>query len=198
MIFDGECGFCRRWVERWKRATGSAVDYVASQDVSVAERFPEIEQAWFDQAVALVERDGRVYQGPESVFRSIATQGKNRWFLVLDEIGSNRIVPIAQAIGSAGRQLQGWARFVQFPTICWISASDLSLQALCGVGMALSILLMIGLAPAVVLALFEENPFQGEPPRYVRAVLYEYRFTELGSSNWWQRNRTVPTRRRWD
>ncbi len=42
-----------------------------------------------------------------------------------------------------------------------------------------------------VLALIEKNPFPAEPPRYVRAVLYEYRFTR-GSDHtaaWWKRER---------
>jgi hypothetical protein len=42
-----------------------------------------------------------------------------------------------------------------------------------------------------VLSLFETNPFPDQPPRYVRAVLYEYRMTDLRtrrrSGEWWHR-----------
>jgi len=42
-----------------------------------------------------------------------------------------------------------------------------------------------------VLALFERNPFPAGPPRYVRAVLYTYRFTSFTerreSRAWWRR-----------
>lgn len=39
-----------------------------------------------------------------------------------------------------------------------------------------------------VLALLAENPFPDAPPRYVRAVLYEYRFSAaLAEGAWWQR-----------
>ncbi len=46
-----------------------------------------------------------------------------------------------------------------------------------------------------VLALLEESPFPDEPPRFVRAVVYDYRFTapgdpdtdELGAALWWRR-----------
>lgn len=42
-----------------------------------------------------------------------------------------------------------------------------------------------------VMKLFEKNPFPDAPPRYVRALLYEYRFTDFaarrGSGNWWKR-----------
>ncbi len=43
----------------------------------------------------------------------------------------------------------------------------------------------------VVLKLLAENPFPDTPPRYVRATLYDYRFTELGTKRsegiWWER-----------
>ncbi len=39
--------------------------------------------------------------------------------------------------------------------------------------------------------LFADNPFPGEPPRYIRAVLYRYRFAEPGNPQglWWNRER---------
>lgn len=42
--------------------------------------------------------------------------------------------------------------------------------------------------PAAV-SLFAENPFPGKPPRYVRAVLYRYRFAKPGNPEglWWNR-----------
>jgi len=41
------------------------------------------------------------------------------------------------------------------------------------------------------LKLFASNPFPDEPPRYVRAVLYRYRFARPGNpeSKWWNRER---------
>ena len=41
------------------------------------------------------------------------------------------------------------------------------------------------------LSLFAGNPFPGNPPRYVRAVLYRYRFAEPGNpaGHWWVRER---------
>src|SRR5258705_3961910 len=40
-----------------------------------------------------------------------------------------------------------------------------------------------------VLSLFGSNPFQGQPPRYVRAVLYSYTFIKPGNAVgfWWDR-----------
>ena len=28
MIFDGDCRFCRAWIERWRQATGQAGEYM--------------------------------------------------------------------------------------------------------------------------------------------------------------------------
>ena len=44
-----------------------------------------------------------------------------------------------------------------------------------------------------VLALLKKNPFPDQPPRFVRAVYYDYRFTDketrLRSGDWWKRER---------
>ncbi|WP_224362457.1 lipase maturation factor family protein [Hyalangium versicolor] len=44
-----------------------------------------------------------------------------------------------------------------------------------------------------VLALLKENPFPGHPPRYMRALLYDYRMTDLDTRRrtgaWWTRER---------
>ena len=41
----------------------------------------------------------------------------------------------------------------------------------------------------VVTGLLKENPFESEPPRFVRVELYRYRFAPLGSASWWERER---------
>lgn len=47
-----------------------------------------------------------------------------------------------------------------------------------------------------VLALFAEDPFDGQPPRHVRAMLYDYRFTDIStwqeSGAWWTRRLIGP------
>lgn len=44
---------------------------------------------------------------------------------------------------------------------------------------------------ARIVRLFKENPFPGKPPKYIRAVLYRYRFAEPGNAQglWWYRER---------
>jgi lipase maturation factor 1 len=75
VVFDGGCGFCRFWITRWQHRTGDTVEYVASDDPSVARRFPEIPREAYKQAVQLIEPDGRVTEAAEAVFRLLAVSG---------------------------------------------------------------------------------------------------------------------------
>jgi predicted DCC family thiol-disulfide oxidoreductase YuxK/uncharacterized membrane protein YphA (DoxX/SURF4 family) len=70
MIFDGDCTFCRRWIERWKQTTGEEVEYRPLQDPEIRARFPELPREQLESAVHLVEPDGRVFRAAEAVFRS--------------------------------------------------------------------------------------------------------------------------------
>src|SRR5205085_8801672 len=79
VIFDGDCRFCRRWIERWREMTASAVDYVPYQEA--ATRFPEIGREGFEQALHLIGKNGTVYRGAEAVFRSLGTVRGGRAFI---------------------------------------------------------------------------------------------------------------------
>jgi lipase maturation factor 1 len=83
LVFDGDCQFCRRWIARWKSATGDAVDFLPFQDEAVAGRFPEIPRQDFDQAVHLILTDGSVCRGAEAVLRALAEGGRHCWLLRL-------------------------------------------------------------------------------------------------------------------
>ncbi len=79
ILFDGECRFCRRWIERWREQTGDAVEYVPFQDRAAS--YPEIPRAEFDHAVQLIETDGHVYSGAEAVLRALvyAKRRSGKW-----------------------------------------------------------------------------------------------------------------------
>jgi spermidine synthase len=94
MIYDGDCGFCLRWIERWRRRTGPGVDYEPSQ--RAAERFPEIPAQDFERSVVLIEPDGRVSRGAEAVTRCLAHAPGWRWPLWI-----YRRVPGARPLGEA-------------------------------------------------------------------------------------------------
>ncbi len=38
-----------------------------------------------------------------------------------------------------------------------------------------------------VLDLLRSNPFPQRPPKYIRATVYDYRFTRSGTEAWWRR-----------
>jgi predicted DCC family thiol-disulfide oxidoreductase YuxK len=72
LVFDGDCGFCRFWIARWRYRTGDAVEYVPFQDPDIPRRFPEIPRERFAHAVQLIEPDGRVSEAAEAVARLFA------------------------------------------------------------------------------------------------------------------------------
>jgi lipase maturation factor 1 len=69
MIYDGDCSFCCRWIARWRRLTGSRVDYATSAEA--ASRFPEIPPEAFREAVQLVDTSGEVFAGAAAAIRSV-------------------------------------------------------------------------------------------------------------------------------
>lgn len=78
MIYDGDCHFCRHWIERWKEDAGEHIAFVPWQQV--ASRFPDIPQNAFENAVQWVGADGRVMSGADAVFRMIeASPYAPRW-----------------------------------------------------------------------------------------------------------------------
>ncbi|MGA2174553.1 MAG: lipase maturation factor family protein [Verrucomicrobiota bacterium] len=226
LVFDGDCQFCRRWVARWKSATGEAVDYLPFQDAAVPARFPEIPPADFEEAIHLILPDGSVSRGAEAVFRSLAEGGRHRWlwrlyqkfppfaevsetlyeevalhrtfFSRLDQvysgpgteppggvrvrwlflrglaliyliafvslgaqmqglIGSHGIAPARELMSAvnlaAAQNHLGLDRFHLVPTFAWWSASDRALNWQCALGVAGSLALLAGVAPALMLAL---------------------------------------------
>ena len=73
LIYDGRCGFCRIWIDYWKRLTGGEIDFAPSQEV--AGRFPQIPAQAFAEAVQLVRPDGSVASGARAVFETLGRQG---------------------------------------------------------------------------------------------------------------------------
>lgn len=76
LIYDGECGFCKKWIALWQRLTGDSLDYGPSQELS--KEFPQIPVATFDQSVVLVFPSGKILKGAEAVFASLS-QAHSGW-----------------------------------------------------------------------------------------------------------------------
>lgn len=79
VVFDGECGFCRRSVERWRRQT-RGVDYLPSQEVE--DRFEGIGPDDYARSVWYFAPDGTRASGAEAVFRTLTHAGRG-WPLAL-------------------------------------------------------------------------------------------------------------------
>lgn len=70
VLFDGDCGFCRRWVARWQLSTRGRVRFEPGR---WWHRWAlGLRKADLRRAMQLVEPSGRVSQGAEAVFRMLA------------------------------------------------------------------------------------------------------------------------------
>ena len=218
MIWDGECHFCKRWIERWREITAGKVDYATYQEA--AARFPEITVEQFQRAVALIEPNGEAFFAAEAVYRSLGYRSSRKWlvwsydhvpgFAAISEtaykfiarhrslgstftrllwgkdvrpptyfwarrwflrmlgliyliafvslwvqvdglVGSNGMSPVGRFLPAVRQQLGPDAYFL-LPTLCWFDSSNAFLHFLCGGGVVLSLLLIFGIAPALLLA----------------------------------------------
>src|SRR5208283_1464947 len=81
LVYDGDCSFCRLWIDRWRALTGDCVRYAPFQEV--AEQFPEIPREAFARAVQLILPDGNAFSGAHAVFRTLALVPGCAWMLWL-------------------------------------------------------------------------------------------------------------------
>ena len=219
IVFDGDCRFCRFWIERWKSVMGERLDYAPYQEV--AGRFDEIPETEFRRAVALILPSGEVFSGAQAVVRALAeVPGRGGWlvayrripgFAGISELGYRLIanhrnlasrftgllwggvtakptyarasalflrilalsylaafvslwVQVDGLIGPRGilpadrflewvRGQTGNERYWLVPTLAWLSPGTGMLHFLCGAGAAVSIAVLVGIAPTLGLFL---------------------------------------------
>ncbi len=85
LVFDGDCGICRTWVDYWRQLTGDAVDYRPYQDA--AADFPAIPLAEFKRAMQLIEPDGRSHAGAAANYRLYRyVPGRGFWWWLYDTV----------------------------------------------------------------------------------------------------------------
>ncbi len=69
VVFDGECPFCIRQVERiQRRDMDHSLEYVPRQTPGIDDRFPQLSDGDFDTGMRLIMPDGRVYVGADAVY----------------------------------------------------------------------------------------------------------------------------------
>ncbi len=130
MVWDGECHFCKRWIERWREITAGEVDYVTYQEV--ADRFPEIPLEQFKRAVALIEPNGETFFAAEAVYRSLGCRSSRKWlgwsydhvpgFAAVSEI-AYKFIARHRKFGSTVTRLL-WGEDVRPPTYFWARRWD--------------------------------------------------------------------------
>jgi len=100
LYWDRDCDFCRRWVERWRQATGESTEYKVIQDAS-----PEIVEAaggMPPQRIVLAQDDGSLATGAQAALAALAPHsGRARMLL-----GVYKVFPPFRAIS------EGAYRFV--------------------------------------------------------------------------------------
>src|SRR6476646_5583938 len=94
LIFDGDCSFCRAWVEYWKSITDGVL-YVPYQEIG--DRFPEISGQEFAAAVQLVLPSGETFSGAHAVFQLLAlVPGKGSLLWLYERLPG--AAPVADAV----------------------------------------------------------------------------------------------------
>jgi predicted DCC family thiol-disulfide oxidoreductase YuxK len=123
LIYDGDCKFCARWVERWRASTGERVRYITSQEA--AAEFPEIAEQESNEAVQWVGDSGERLSGSPAVFAALATASSSGrtllslynekpWFARASD-AAYRVVARNRVLFSRGTQLL-WGADVRVPT----------------------------------------------------------------------------------
>jgi predicted DCC family thiol-disulfide oxidoreductase YuxK len=79
LVYDGDCGICRYWVDYWQGLTGERVIYRPYQEAAVD--FPAIPPEAFQHAIQLIEPDGKVYSGAAATYRVLRhVPGRGAWW----------------------------------------------------------------------------------------------------------------------
>jgi len=120
LLYDGDCGFCRRWVERWREITVDRVVYSASKEAG--HHFPQVDPALYANSVVFVDEAGAVFVGADAVLRTLATASGWAWLAWLYQ----RVPPFAAvsewAYSVVARHRMGFSRVTR-----WLWGRDLRL-----------------------------------------------------------------------
>ncbi len=73
LLYDGDCYFCRSWVNRWRKTSGHAVEFRAYQEAG--HLFSHVPSEELKAAIQLIDSQHR-YSGAEAVFKTLAYGGQ--------------------------------------------------------------------------------------------------------------------------
>lgn len=83
MLYDGDCGFCLRWIKRWERKSRGAVLYEPYQQA--LGRFPQLTREACEESVQLVLPSGRILSGAHAVLHALVLGSSKSTFLWMYE-----------------------------------------------------------------------------------------------------------------
>ena len=144
LIYDGDCGFCRKWIARWEETTGDSVVYKPASEV--ASDFPLIPAADFERAVQLIRRDGSRCSGARAVLEITAPHS----IAARVALRAHRRLPLFQAAMDAAYGLVAANRvaFSRLTKILWGSTATRPTYAIAN-GLFLRLLALVFLIALV-------------------------------------------------
>lgn len=112
MLYDGDCGFCKKWVDRWHKMSGEKIQYIPYQFFKADETgklvdFPSISIEDCKRAIQLILPSGEHLQAARAVFGALSQSGKQKWWLWFYKYfpGFKLIAEIAYTFIAAHRHL---------------------------------------------------------------------------------------------
>jgi predicted DCC family thiol-disulfide oxidoreductase YuxK len=94
LIYDGDCGICRRWVDYWAALTGRVIGYRPYQEA--AADYPQIDVDTFRRAIQFVDADGTIHGGAAATFQVLRrVPGRGAWWWAYAHIPG--FAPLADA-----------------------------------------------------------------------------------------------------
>jgi predicted DCC family thiol-disulfide oxidoreductase YuxK len=83
VVYDGACGFCRHQMQRLNQwDSRNQLAYVSSQDASLPQRWPDLEQERLSREICVVTQDGQRHYGA-AAFKYLSTQLPRLWPLAV-------------------------------------------------------------------------------------------------------------------
>src|SRR6266481_2635096 len=160
LIWDGECHFCRLWIERWRERLAWSYDHLPGF-AAVSETFYRFiaRHRTFASAVTgfFWGKDVRrptYFWARRWFLRALGAiyliAFVSLWVQVDGLVGSDGMSPVNQFLPAAHAQI-GRDAYALLPTLCWFNSSNAFLHLLCGSGVLFSLLLIFGIAPAISL-----------------------------------------------
>jgi predicted DCC family thiol-disulfide oxidoreductase YuxK len=112
LIYDGDCRFCTEQVSRLERWVNGAVRMRSFHDPGVIRSYPGLTRAGCEQALQLVEPDGRILSGAEAIAATLRLRG------LLAPIGWLYYLPVLRQVADWGYRLVARNRFGSTDDVC--------------------------------------------------------------------------------